>query len=606
MGVLDTFTFLLKADARQAEEGIENVGEAFEDLKTDGKKATQEIEHNTKSMGGVIHDVSLESAASFKAMAAGMLGAVAAGASLNSIIDQIGQQAQRGKDALSVGVDVGKYQQLEYAFSKNNLEADDLRDTLFDINEFAGDDGKTKAWQALGVSVKDSNGNLKTADELFSNLAASVEGLSKGDATAKLRALGINDPRVIQTIMQGNKELQRQMDIRKSMGLQSKEDTENAQKFQSAVQDLGFIFDAMGEKLAASLAPALTAVVEGIQAVVKWAQDHKGFLIGFFGALSFVAIPALITSLGTLAAAAWTAMLPFLPFIAIAAALGLVIDDLWNYFSGGDSVIGELADKFPALKQFLADSAEEVNTLIDAFKAFMTDPQAALDGFSADMKAWWAGLINDSQTQIDGFIAKVVDGFNDLTEKAKAPFIRLFNWIKELFGHIGDAVSEKIGEGIEKVKGAIKALPGGEKLLNAFGADEGKPATTSLADVKNTKQSATHSPGGADMAVPGDAVTSVTALPDDVNPINSAAVPAMAANVTIASAASVSSSLPSTSAQMLAQGRNTGNVSNSVNVEKIEVNANETDPRQVADHVGDAIGAHLQNSGQHYDDGRSH
>lgn len=46
--------------------------------------------------------------------------------------------------------------------------------------------------------------------------------------------------------------------------------------------------------------------------------------------------------------------------------------------------------------------------------------------------------------------------------------------------------------------------------------------------------------------------------------------------------------------------------SNSVNVEKIEVNSNSADPRQVAGHVGDAIGSHLQNAAQHYDDGESH
>lgn len=568
MSVLDTFTFLLRADTRRATDDIEDAGEAFDDLREDGTRATGDIENSTRSMGDAIHDVSLDSMASFKAMAVGMLGAVAAGASLTGIMEQLNQQAQRGRDALSVGVDVGTYQQLQYVFEKNNLEADDLRDTLFDINEFAGDDAKAESWKAFGISVKDSAGQLKTADELFGSLAASVEGLSKGDATAKLRALGISDPRVIQTIMQGNKELQRQMDIRKSMGLQTREDTENAQKFQSAVTDLTNIFDAMGEKLAASLAPALTLVVEGIQAVVKWARDHKGFLIGFFGALSFVAIPSLITALGSMAAAAWAAMAPFLPFIALAVGLGLVIDDLWSYFSGGESVIGELADKFPALKKFLADSASEVTGLIDAFKAFMTDPQAALDSFSADLKSWWVSVISDSQAQIDGLIKTVVDGFNNLTEKAKEPFVRLLNWIKELFSQIGDAVGEKISEGVNKVKGAIRALPGGERLLNAIS-------------------------GGGEPEGP-------------TGPIAPAVAPAIAANTTLANAASISSTLPSTSAQMLAQGRGAGNSTNSVTVEKIEVNAPESDPKQVAGHVGSAISDQLQDAAQHYSSGRSH
>lgn len=596
MALLDTFTFLLKADSKAAIQGIEDTGEAFDELKEDGQRATKAIEKDTRSMGDAIKGVSLESAASFKAMAVGMLGAVAAGASLTGIMEQLSQQAQRGKDALSVGVDVGAYQQLQYVFEKNNLEADDLRDTLFDINEFAGDSGKAESWKALGVSVRDSNGNLKTADELFSNLAASVEGLSKGDATAKLRALGINDSRVIQTIMLGNKELQRQMDIRKAMGLQSREDTENAQKFQNAVNDLGVIFDAMGEKLAASLAPALTAVVEGIQAVVKWAQDHKGFLVGFFGALSFVAIPALISALGSLAVAAWSAMAPFLPFIALAVGLALVIDDLWSYFNGGKSVIGDLAARFPALEQFLQSSKEEVLTLIDAFKKFIDDPQAAMDEFEAYLKGLWKGIVADAQQGIDNFFKKVTDGFNRLSEEAKKPFITLFNFISGIFDRLGDVVSKQLSDMASNAKNAIKSLPGGEAFLNAIGAGDEKPA-----------KPATNSPGGPAMAVPGDKPTPVLSDLGDNHPLAQAVVPAAAASNAVGIAAVTSNVVPTTNAQMLAgRGGYTDNSSRQVHIDRVEVNASSADPRQVAAAIPGAINDHLSNTAQHFDDGVSH
>jgi len=596
MALLDTFTFLLRADSKAAIQGIEDTGEAFDELKKDGQRATDTVEKDTRSMGDTIKSVSLESAASFKAMAVGMLGAVAAGASLTGIMEQLSQQAQRGKDAQSVGVDVGSYQQLQYVFEKNNLEADDLRDTLFDINEFAGDNGKAESWKALGVSVKDSNGHLKTADALFGELAKSVEGLSKGDATAKLRALGINDPKVIQTIMLGNKELQRQMDIRKAMGLQTEADTKNAQQFQNAVSDLGTIFDVMGEKLAASLAPALTAVVEGIQAVVKWAQDHKGFLVGFFGALSAVAIPALISALGSLAVAAWAAMVPFLPFIIVAGALALAIDDLWSYFNGGKSVIGDLAARFPALEQFLQSSKEEVLTLIDAFKKFIDDPQAAMDEFESYLKGLWGDIVADAQQGIDNFFKKVTDGFNRLSDEAKKPFITLFNFISGIFDRLGDVVSKQLSDMTSNAKNAIKSLPGGEAFLNAIGAGDEKPA-----------KPATKSPGGPAMAVPGDKTAPVVSDLGDNHPLARAIVPAAAASNAVGIAAVTSNVVPTTNAQMLAgRGGYTDNSSRQVHIDRVEVNASSADPRQVAAAIPGAINDHLSNTAQHFDDGVSH
>ena len=599
MSVLDSFVFLLKADTRDAVRGIEDTGEAFENLKEEGQRATRTIEKDTRSMGGAIKDVSLESVASFKAMATGMLGAVAAGASLTGIMEQLSQQVQRGRDAASTGVDIGSYQQLQYVFEKNNLEADDLRDTLFDINEYAGDAGKAESWKALGISVKDSNGQLKTADTLFANLAASVEGLSKGDATAKLRALGINDPRVIQTIMLGNRELQRQMDIRKAMGLQTNQDTENAKQFQNAVSDLGVIFDVMGEKLAASLAPALTTVVEGIQAVVKWAQEHKGFLVGFFGALSFVAIPALISALGSLAVAAWTAMAPFIPFIATAAALALVIDDLWSYFNGGNSVIGDLASRFPELEAFLQSSKKEVLDLVDAFKKFIDDPQAAMEEFKDFLESVWRGIIADAQKGIDDFINKVTDGFNRLTDEAKKPFVALYNFITGIFDSLGNAIDQKLSRMAGDAKKLIKLLPYGETFLNSIDAN------------KTPQKPATQSPGGPDMAVPGDTPqVKQQAITGDLSPdhpLAQATVPAAAASSAVGMAAVNSNLVPSTNAQMLSgRGGYTDNSSRQVHVDKIEVNSNSADPRQVAMAVPGALNDHLSNTAQHFDDGVSH
>ena len=568
MSVLDSFVFLLKADSRDAVRGIHDTGEEFDDLKDKGQDATRKIDHDVKGMGSTIKDVAANSAASFQAMAVGMLGAVAAGASLTGIIEQLGQQVTRAQNAASTGIDIGQYDALEGALGALGLEADDVRDNFMDLNEFLGDPDSGDKWKALGVNIKDANGQLIKADEAMLRLAGSVEKMSAQDATAKLRALGVSDPKVIGVLMQGRGELERMIKLRKDLGVQSDDDTKKAKEFQNAVGELNMIFNAMAEAIAQTVAPALTTLVDGISAVVKWAREHKPLLISIFGVLATVAIPALTTALWGMATAAWAAMAPFLPFIAAAIALGLVIEDLWVYFNGGNSVLGELAQKFPWLADLLENTRKEVEALITAFKAFMDDPVLFMETFGKYLEEFWNGIIRDAQAGIDNMIKVVVDKFDELTEAAKAPFIALWNFITNLFSKIGDEVGNKISGAIDSIN---SYLP---ESLQISGGSQKKAGTVQGANVQSD-------------------------IPND-NPFIDSTRAASAATAVIGNAASAQVIPPSGGARTTI---NNTTVSPNVNQ---TVNVNGGDPNAVRTAVSDGLSDHLKGTAQSWNDGVSH
>lgn len=568
MSVLDSFVFLLKADSRDAVRGIHDTGEEFDDLKDKGQDATKKIDRDVKGMGSTIKDVAANSAASFQAMAVGMLGAVAAGASLTGIIEQLGQQVTRAQNAASTGINIGQYDALEGALGALGLEADDVRDNFMDLNEFLGDPDSGDKWKALGVNIKDANGQLIKADEAMLRLAGSVEKMSAQDATAKLRALGVSDPKVIGVLMQGRGELERMIKLRKELGVQSDDDTKKAKEFQNAVGELNMIFDAMAEAIAQTVAPALTTLVDGIAAVVKWAREHKPLLISIFGVLAAVAIPALTTALWGMATAAWAAIAPFLPFIAAAIALGLVIEDLWVYFNGGNSVLGELAQKFPWLADLLENTRNEVESLIMAFKAFMEDPVLFMETFGKYLEEFWDGIIKDAQSGIDNMIKVVVDKFDELTEAAKAPFIALWNFITNLFSKIGDEVGNKISGAIDSIN---SYLP---ESLQISGGSQKKSGTVQGANVQSD-------------------------IPND-NPFIDGTRAASAATAVIGNAASAQVIPPSGGARTTI---NNTTVSPNVNQ---TVNVNGGDPNAVRTAVSDGLSDHLKGTAQSWNDGVSH
>ena len=115
----------------------------------------------------------------------------------------------------------------------------------------------------------------------------------------------------------------------------------------------------------------LTNILKGIISFVEFLKRHKEFVKIFFAGM-LLAITPVILSLTKMALVSSKAFAPFLKGAAIIAGIALVIEDIYGYFKGWDSVTGDLVKKFPALGKALEFIRPLVLGLEKAFQSIMT------------------------------------------------------------------------------------------------------------------------------------------------------------------------------------------------------------------------------------------
>lgn len=406
--IRDLTTALTKAGKEGAGVG-DKTGEGAEDAIPKVSKLAAAIR---EKMGNITDSLGIGD------FAKGFIATAVAGMSLNAVLDNTSRLLEKVRDAETVGVDISDYDALSRTFTSLGVDAEGFRDSMIDLNEAMGEaaadaeSGKAKAFQLFGVSLKDSTGQIKATDEALLELADSMSGMSKQQATFQIKQLGITDNKVIAAMLSGRKELERMLKVQKEYGTLSQADAAKVKQFSGAVNELKTMTGHFADEMTIALAPAMTMTVEGIGVLYRFFSDlfgfladHEGLIAGVLLPVAVVVLPMLTAALWSAATAVWAFLAPLLPFIAIAAALGLVIDDLWTYFKGGDSVIGDLAKKFTWLDSFLKNTKELFLDLIEVIKEFADNPMKVIGEIGDSVKqGWedakdWVGLGDDDEPE---------------------------------------------------------------------------------------------------------------------------------------------------------------------------------------------------------------
>lgn len=601
MGILDSFVFLLEADEKDAVKGIKKTGEAFDDLKDKGKKDTKSVGDNVEDLGDKVKKESnkikealdkafaglkektmgnMGLASSLTALAGAAGGALVAGISLNAVMERSESILQRVNDAANFNIDISQYDALGKVFQQNGLDAEGFRDSIFDLNESLGEaaadaeSGKAKAFKTFGVNIKDAQGNIKGADQALLELAGSMEKMSKQQAIFQIKQLGITDNKTIDTLLKGRKYMEEQIALQKQKGVLDQEAADNALKYKAAMGELESAVGSLMDSLAVMLLPVLTDVAQGFLKFVNFVREHKGFVVGAFGAMAGVGVVKLIpmikdltTAMKLLKIESILALWPFYLIAAAVIAVGLLVDDLWNYFTGGESVIGDLAAKFP----MLGDALQGLKKMVMSLGEVFTDPKKAFQDFQAFVKKCWDNMIADVQKYGGQLVDETVKAFDQMLDEGKKIFTELWDFIVNLFKNLGNEISNATTNALNAAKAkANEYLPGFLQM------DVGQ----------NTVQGPNTQPD-----IPGH---------EDVNPLVRGARPAQAAANTIQTAArapvisNANSRVSTTSNQQTIQ------------VNKVEVNTQATDAQGIANGFHDGLKNAYANTAQSYDDGRSH
>lgn len=401
-------------------------------------------------------------------------GAVAAGAGLLKLAQDAAVAGDdAAKTARNIGITAESLQELRHAAALSGLQADQLTDSLKDLQKNSsaaakGDKGLAAALAELGLNAREFN--KLTADKKLEALADGLQRIKDPARAAELRMkiLGEVGFKMQSLLAGGSAGIRAMREEARALGIVIAEDTtQAAEGMNDALDRVRAVGRGLALQLGAQLIPVITEaavavkgwllenralVASGLEqtvdaataafkgawsairfmgAGVAWLVDKLGglnrvlfytkFLIATF--VTYKAGAALYALIGVIqaaraayltmgAAAAWAQVKAFALPIALAALVvivGLLIDDFAAFFSGQKSGIGELVEKYPELG----------GALWMLHDAWIEAGKVAEEFFDEWIAAWpeFKALVWDA-------IFSIIDGFNDLEAEIPASFER--------------------------------------------------------------------------------------------------------------------------------------------------------------------------------------
>jgi len=357
----------------------------------------------------------------------------------------------KGVDSLSAlsnqtGVSVAAIQELSFAATQSQSTVGAMESSIKGLSSTIGQAAQQGSddFSRLGISVRDANGKVKSADSILLEVGNRFRelNLSMSEQEHFASALGI-DSSLLQLLNKTESELANLRDRAKELGTLTKSQTEAAKDYTKSVNSMWFSVDSFRDLVAVGVAPEMRHmsdgftqlltdnkdwVINGVKFAIKWGGillESFNRMLPVLGVMAGAFLAMKISALGFSGAMALVSW-PVVAVIAGITALYLVVDDLMAAFKGGQSVIAdfynnltggdlvtELTTGFELLKA-------DVNDLMTAFKS----GQSAIVDFYNNIKG--GDLVADLTTGF-GFLKTAVDVLVDSLSEV---------W--NLLGKIGD------------------------------------------------------------------------------------------------------------------------------------------------------------------------
>ncbi len=451
--------------SRQSIEFLRQGKNGIEDILVAADGSTRELSRLGKaaqSAGKELEQAGNKGALSFerlKGTLTKVLGVIGGVAVIKSSIAQYYEQAQAiEKTSDALGMSIEDWQAWQRTAAAAGVDAEELSTRFMDLGDWMQDlilhdSGPLKdATKDLGVSFTDAKGKAVSFEEGLLRLSDATSKIDRQKATSILTQIGF-DEKTIPLILKGRKGIEELLKVQKAQAIYSKQDIENAKKQREAQQRLHDAWEALSSVFVSTVSPAITFLTNLLSELVGWVKENKQFVILFFTALAGVITTLMLPALTAMATAAWAAIAPFTPLIAIAGALALVIDDLITYIDGGESAFGsfwkmlgtgdEIGARFKAIWEGIKDTFSGILNLLGGISKLIgaVFSGGQLYSFSDALNTIWGGLtqINDVFVSMLDWVGEKLNGLPD--------------WIKDWLG--GDESSRPEEEKTEAKPGGV-------------------------------------------------------------------------------------------------------------------------------------------------------
>ncbi|EFF76103.1 phage tail tape measure protein [Achromobacter piechaudii] len=468
MALLDALTYIIDADNSKLNKEIDK-----------SEKKTDEFGKSMLTAEGRAGLMEQKIKGAFTRIGAAILATVAASKALETFNNHVQTVEQIRNTSEALGVAIEDVDAFGKAIERMGGDAQGARDSLTDMAESIGEalqdveSGRAKTFKALGISLKDVNGNAKNAVLGMVELAGAVEGMGREQAVFRIKELGITDNRSVELLLKGRQEVERMLRVQKEQGVVTKESAERVRVYSESLAKLKQSAGVATSGIVDWILPAVTWFIEKLDAVVSWMNRHdtfvKGFFIGLATILTAMFLPAVISA----TAAVWALIAPFLavaaPIAAVVALFALLYDDVMNFLDGNDSLIGQISEKYPIV-------GETVKAMAEAVVAAFEWVKAALTGAYESVKVFASGAVNAFAT-MGKSIGAIFQGVVGVVKSAWAYISGVFDSVSSVISKIGKWLGFGGGDDIQVTASTVSK---GVSDAEAKAAENMKAAQTQL------------------------------------------------------------------------------------------------------------------------------
>ena len=275
-----------------------------------------------------------------------------------------------------------------------------------------GTGASAEAFEKLGVSVTDSNGNLREGDAVWQEVIkalGSMENETERDAVA-MQLMGKSAAELNPLIEDGGEAYQRLADTMAKYDLEfvDQDMLNRANEFNDSldtIKAVGMVaFQQLGTQLAAYLAPVMEKVVDLVGRLANWFSElsprTQAIIAAIAGVVAIAApllmglgqvafaissIISLIAVVGPAIAGIVAALGPVLLIIAAVVAAGVLLYRNWDTIKAkAQELWATITEKFTAIKT-------DITTKIDAVKSFLSN---TWDKIKTAASAAWEAIKN--------------------------------------------------------------------------------------------------------------------------------------------------------------------------------------------------------------------
>lgn len=404
----------------------------------------------------------------------------------------------------NTGVSIERIQELGYAAAMSGSSAGALEQSIAGLNSSIGKATRNGSaeFSRLGLSIRNSNGEIKNADEVLSEVGEKFRSLniSMSEQQTIAGSLGI-DVSLVQMLNKTSGEMAAMTSKARAFGLITSEQKKHISAFNTSVTTLKFGFQSIWRQLSVALAPIMTDIVnkftaflmankelikEGLEKLAKVlffvSEAVDRFIELIFGVTD--AIGGWKNALVLLSVA--FIMTPIGRFIAMMTAIILIIDDLIVAFQGGESVIRKFF-----IDAFDFDIVPMLQSLVKWFKSIPSSvaPCIAIGvllgktlisvsagaskmipvikGLTSVIGLLGKAFIKLGVAMITTPIGWIIAGIAAL---AVAAYLIYKNWepIKEFFKNLWSSITDKFNEFKDYLIGFIDNSPFIQKFIDGF------------------------------------------------------------------------------------------------------------------------------------------